>query len=191
MVKKKYLLQTDTWENRHEKKEDPEKYIIFSSYKEGNYEIKFLIFCQAINHFNMMILLMYLSGVHKCANLSNCSLKAIFCTPGVQTSSVDKHVDRKSRRKPDGMREPWLRLPSSLHLLFFALHSSRSISGAWSLPSFDLYLRARRSFRNINRATVVQIRSSNFDRISLPILFSLFSPLLLFYSINHPIYEPW
>lgn len=60
---------------------------------------------------------LWLSGVRECVNLSNCSLKAIFCTPGVQTSSVDKHVDRKSRRKPDGTREPWLRLPS-LYLFF-------------------------------------------------------------------------
>lgn len=79
--------------------------------------------------------------VYECDSFLNCLPETTFCAPGVQTSSADKHVDRKSRVSKAGWYGSLDFVFPLFIFVFFALRASRSISGAQSLPSFDLHSR--------------------------------------------------
>lgn len=93
--------------------------------------------------------------------------KTTFCAPGVQTSSADKHVDRKSCVSKAGWYGSLDFVFPLFIFVFFALRASRSISGARSLPSSWSSF-AQKRFRNINRAQLLfkLAHRTRCDRIS-------------------------
>jgi len=91
-------------------------------------------------HFKMWLTLDYWTFTNA-NSFSNHLPETTFCTPGVQTSSADKHVDRKSRVSKAGWYESLDFVFPLFIFVFFALRASRSISGARSLPSFGLHSR--------------------------------------------------
>lgn len=82
---------------------------------------------------------------------------------------------------------------SSLFIFFFSFYTLR---GRYPVPEVyhpSIFIRARAEVFGTLIAQLLfkfALRTSIESR-SPPILFSLSPSLLLFYSINHPIYEPW
>lgn len=129
----------------------------------------------------------WLLNVYECDSFSNRLPETTFCTPGVQTSSADKHVDRKSRVSKAGWYESLDFVFPLFIFVFFALRASRSISGARSLPSFGLHSR-RSAFGTLIAQLLFKLaHQDRCDRISLARLLPPFPSG----SINHPIYKTW
>jgi len=102
----------------------------------------------------------------------------------VQTSSADKHVDRKSRVSKAGWYESLDFVFPLFIFVFFALRASRSISGARSLPSFGLHSR-RSVFETLTAQLLFKLaHRARCDRISLVRLLPLARLITQFTSLD-------
>lgn len=124
---------------------------------------------------------------YECDSFTNRLPETTFCAPGVQTSSADKHVDRKSRVSKAGWYESLDFVFPLFIFVFFALRASRSISGAQSLPSFGLHSR-RSAFGTLTAQLLFKLAHrgpmrSNLAR-SPPTSFSLARLIIQFTSLD-------
>lgn len=125
-----------------------------------------------------------MNALDKNASLSNRLPETSFGAPGVQTSSADKHVDRKSRVSKAGWYESLDFVFPLFIFVFFALRASRSISGARSLLSFSLHSR-RSAFGTLTAQLLFKLaHRTRCDRISPPTSFPPARLIIQFTSLD-------